>query len=97
MALLRGAVGWYVVCDCGISWSYSFTFWYNTLVCSLPGPGHTHLHFGTIRWFVHFLVLVILIYILVPYVGLFTSWSYSLVVVFYRSTKLKVDLHCVVS
>ena len=25
LTLLRGAMGWSVVCDCGISWSYSFT------------------------------------------------------------------------
>ena len=23
MSLPRGAVGWYAVCDCGISWSYT--------------------------------------------------------------------------
>ena len=26
LSLLRGANGWYVVCDCSISWSYSFVF-----------------------------------------------------------------------
>ena len=26
MALPHGAVGWYAVCDCGISWSYSLAF-----------------------------------------------------------------------
>ena len=27
VALPQGAVGWSAVCDCGISWSYSLTFW----------------------------------------------------------------------
>ena len=27
VALPHGAVGWSAVCDCGISWSYSLTFW----------------------------------------------------------------------
>ena len=26
--LPHGAVGWFAVCDCGISCSYSLTFWY---------------------------------------------------------------------
>ena len=28
LILHRGAVGWSVVCDCGISWSYSLTFFF---------------------------------------------------------------------
>ena len=27
VSLLHGAVGWSAVCDCGVSWSYSLTFW----------------------------------------------------------------------
>ena len=34
VALLHSAVGWAAVCDCGISWSYSLTFW---VVCSTIG------------------------------------------------------------
>ena len=28
MFLLHGAIGWSVICDCGISWSYLLTFRY---------------------------------------------------------------------
>ena len=57
--LPHGAVGWSAVCDCGISWSNSLTFWYilnmNFLMMLWVGlqwvimafPGQTQLHFGT--------------------------------------------------
>ena len=32
VALPRGSVGWSAVCDCGISWSYSLTFY--TVFCN---------------------------------------------------------------
>ena len=32
LPLPNGAVGWSVVCDCGISWSYSFTIKYRKIL-----------------------------------------------------------------
>ena len=28
--IVHGAVGWSAVCDCGVSWSYSLTCFYNS-------------------------------------------------------------------
>ena len=55
-------VGWPVVCDCGITWSYSLTMMWVGLQCVIAAfPGHTHSDLG---WSV------------VSDCGI--SWSYSL-------------------
>ena len=40
VAIIRGAVGWSAVFDCGISWSYSFAFLHGWMLC-LIGTTHT--------------------------------------------------------
>ena len=49
VAIPHGAVGWSVVCDCGIFWSYSLTFchnWnFNCLACLCSWTGWFEPHF----------------------------------------------------
>ena len=43
MSFLNGAVGWPTVCDCGISWSYSLSFWFqfwHIRETVIPPSGH---------------------------------------------------------
>ena len=37
VTLPHGTVGWSAVCDCGISWSYSLTFWFKA-GCHVENP-----------------------------------------------------------
>ena len=53
MSLPNGVLGWYAVCDCGISWSYSLTFEGQCANRTITIPHQNPLQSWSLKFFAH--------------------------------------------